>query len=70
MNTNTGADAEHNYQGVDYGLPIQPAGSTSHSDLENSILVPLRYYGEGKVLDGLNDYPNSNWICYTRLVTR
>lgn len=68
MNTNTGADAEHNYQGVDYGLPLLN-GIQTKENLENSILIPLRYYGEIK--DGLVDNPGnaSNWICYTRMVS-
>lgn len=68
MNTNTGADAEHNYQGVDYGLPLLN-GIQTQENLENSILIPLRYYGEIK--DGLVNNPGnaSNWICYTRLVS-
>lgn len=68
MNTNTGADAEHNYQGVDYGLPLLN-GVQTKENLENSILIPLRYYGEIK--DGLVNNPGnaSNWICYTRMVS-
>ena len=69
MNTNTGSDAEHNYQGVDYGLPLL-GGIQTQENLENSILIPLRYYGEIK--DGTINNPGnaSNWICYTRLVSR
>ncbi|OQX13718.1 MAG: hypothetical protein BWK73_11410 [Thiothrix lacustris] len=68
MNTNAGADAEHNYQGVDYGLPLLN-GIQTKENLENSILVPLRYYGE--ISDGLVNNPGnaSNWICYTRMVS-
>lgn len=68
MNTNTGDDAEHNYQGVDYGLPLLN-GVQTKENLENSILVPLRYYGE--IADGLENNPGnaSNWICYTRMVS-
>lgn len=68
MNTNSGSDAEHNYQGVDYGLPLL-GGIQTQENLENSILIPLRYYGEIK--DGLVNNPGnaSNWICYTRMVS-
>ena len=58
---------ECNYQGVDYGLPLLN-GYQTQQNLELSILVPLRYYGEVK--DGKPLWPNANWLCYTRLVSR
>lgn len=57
---------ECNYQGVDYGLPLLN-GIQTQANLELSILVPLRYYGEVK--DGKPLWPNANWVCYTRLVS-
>lgn len=64
--------AEHNYQGVDFGLPILYSSFPNESPanvLGVSILVPLRFYGE--IQDGLLDNPGnaSNWICYTRLMS-
>ncbi|SEA06665.1 Protein of unknown function [Thiothrix caldifontis] len=66
MNTNTGVDAEHNYQGVDFTMPLID-GVQTRPNLENSILVALRLHGE--VQDGLSIYPTANWVCYTRLVS-
>ncbi|OQW99593.1 MAG: hypothetical protein BWK73_50190 [Thiothrix lacustris] len=65
--------AEHNYQGIDFGLPILYSAFPNESPanvLGVSILVPLRFYGE--IADGLINNPGqaSNWICYTRLVSR
>lgn len=54
------ARAECNYQGVDYGLPVRAENPRGDS------MVALRYYGE--VQDG-KGVPNTNWICYTRLVS-
>ncbi len=64
--------AEHNYQGIDFGLPILYSSFPNESPanvLGVSILVPLRFYGE--IQDGLLNNPGnaSNWICYTRLVS-
>ena len=64
--------AEHNYQGVDFGLPILYSAFPNESPanvLGVSILVPLRFYGE--IADGLVNNPGnaSNWICYTRLIS-
>lgn len=71
-NANTGADAEHNYQGVDFGLPLLYSSFPNESPanvLGVSILVPLRFYGE--IQDGLVNNPGqaSNWICYTRVMS-
>jgi hypothetical protein len=57
---------ECNYQGVDFGLPLLN-GIQTKENLELSILVPLRYYGEVK--DGKPLWPNANWLCSTRLVS-
>lgn len=64
--------AEHNYQGVDFGLPIlydKYPNEAPANVLGVSILVPLRFYGE--IQDGLVNNPGqaSNWICYSRLVS-
>lgn len=63
---NSDGRIECNYQGVDFGLPLQN-GIQTQSNLEMSILVPLRFYGE--VQDGKPLWPSANWICYTRLVS-
>ena len=66
VNPNDNTRTECNYQGVDFGLPLLN-GIQTKENLENSILVPLRYYGEVK--DGKPLWPNANWVCYTRLVS-
>lgn len=66
VDPNDQSRVECNYQGVDFGLPLQN-GIQTQQNLEVSILVPLRYYGEVK--DGKPLWPNANWLCYTRLVS-
>lgn len=51
---------ECNYQGVDFGVTVRAENPRGDS------MVALRHSGE--VQDG-KSVPNTNWICYTRLVS-